>query len=67
MVEESSAALERTVHFYVGDRELAASNDMRSHEDVFRDGAQAGVFSQSMKDELVELYGTCGLVEPFNQ
>jgi hypothetical protein len=56
VVEGSFAALERTVQFYVVDRGLAKSNDMQSHEDTFEYGAQAGVFSQSTKDELVELW-----------
>lgn len=58
VVEGSFAALERTVQFYVVDRGLAASDEMQSHEDAFENGAQAGVFSQSTKDELVELWKT---------
>jgi hypothetical protein len=56
VVEGSFAALERTVQFYVVDRRLAKSDDMQSHEDTFEYGAQAGMFSQSTKDELVELW-----------
>jgi hypothetical protein len=56
VVEGSFAALERTVQFYVVDRGLAEADDMQSHEDTFDSGAQAGVFSPSTKDELVELW-----------
>lgn len=56
VVEGSFAALERTVQFYVVDQGLAESDDMQSHEDTFEYGAQAGVFAQSMKDELIELW-----------
>lgn len=56
VVEGSFAALERTVQFYVVDQGLAESNDMQSHEDTFEYGAQAGLFSQSTKNELIELW-----------
>lgn len=58
VVEGSFAALERTVQFYVVDRGLVKSDDMQSHEDAFEYGAQAGVFSQPTKDELIELWKT---------
>lgn len=56
VVEGSFAALERTVQFYVVERGLAGSDDMQSHEDTFEYGAQAGLFSQSTKNELIELW-----------
>jgi hypothetical protein len=56
VVEGSFAALERTVQFYVVDRGLAESNDLLSHEDTFDYGVQTGVFSQSTKAELIELW-----------
>jgi hypothetical protein len=56
VVEGSFAALERTVQFFVVDRGLVESDEMQSHEDTFEYGTQAGVFSQSTKDELVELW-----------
>jgi hypothetical protein len=56
VVEGSFAALERTVQFYAVDQGLAEPNDMQSHEDTFEYGAQAGLFSQSTKDELIELW-----------
>ena len=56
VVEGSFAALERTAQFYVIDRGLVESDEMQSHEDAFEYGAQAGVFSQPTKDELVELW-----------
>ena len=56
VVEGSFAALERTVQFYVVDQGLAASDDMQSHKDTFDFGAQAGVFAQSTKNELVGLW-----------
>lgn len=56
VVEGSFAALERTVQFYVVDRKIAESDEMQSHEDTFKCGAQAGVFSESTRDELVELW-----------
>ncbi|WP_094590806.1 hypothetical protein [Halorubrum sp. Hd13] len=56
VVEGSFAALERTVQFHVVDQGLVESNDMQSHEDTFEYGAQTGVFSQSTKAELVELW-----------
>lgn len=56
VVEGSFAALERTIQFYVVDRGLAEANDMQSHEDTFEYGAQAGVFSESTKNELIELW-----------
>jgi hypothetical protein len=58
VVEGSFAALERTVQFYVVERGLAGSDDMQSHEDTFKYGARAGVFSQPTKTELVELWET---------
>jgi hypothetical protein len=56
VVEGSFAALERTVQFYVVDQGLVASDEMHSHEETFEYGAQAGVFSRSTKDELIELW-----------
>lgn len=56
VVEGSFAALKRTVQFYVVDQGLAESDDMQSHEDTFEYGVQAGMFAQSMKDELIELW-----------
>ncbi|WP_311173060.1 hypothetical protein [Halobellus ordinarius] len=56
VVEGSFAALERTVQFYVVERGLAESNELLSHEDTFDYGAQAGIFSRSTKDELIELW-----------
>lgn len=56
VVEGSFTALERTVQFYVVDRDLAATNEMQSHDDAFEYAAQAGVFSHSTKDELIELW-----------
>jgi hypothetical protein len=56
VVEGSFAALERTVQFYVVDRELAETTDLLNHEDTFEYGVQAGVFSETTKDELVELW-----------
>ena len=58
VVEGSFAALERTVQFYVIERELAEIDDLMSHEDAFEYGMQAGVFSEATKDELVELWQT---------
>lgn len=58
VVEGSFAALERTVQFYVVERELAEVDDPTSHEDAFEYGMQAGVFSEATKDELVELWQT---------
>jgi len=52
VVEGSFAALERTVQFYVIDRGLAETAELMNHEY----GAQAGVFSEATKDELVELW-----------
>jgi hypothetical protein len=58
VVEGSFAALERTVQFYVVERELAEVDNLMSHEDAFEYGMQAGVFSEATKDELVELWQT---------
>jgi hypothetical protein len=56
VVEGSFTALERTIQFYVVDSGLAATPDLTTHKDTFEYGVQAGVFSESTKDELVELW-----------
>lgn len=56
VVEGSFAALERTVQFYVVERGLAEPDEMQSHEETFEYGAQAGVFSESTKEDVVELW-----------
>jgi hypothetical protein len=50
VVEGSFAALERTVQFYVVDRELAATAELLNHEDTFAYGVQAGVFSSTPRN-----------------
>jgi hypothetical protein len=56
VVEGSFAALERTVQFYVVDSGVARTGDLLDHENTFEYGVQAGVFSASTKDELVDLW-----------
>jgi hypothetical protein len=56
VVEDSFAALERTIQFYVVDSGLAATPELTTHQDTFEYGVQAGVFSESTKDELVALW-----------
>jgi hypothetical protein len=57
VIEASFVAMERTVEFRLLDRGTAEPNDLPgSHPGVYHGAAEAGVFSESMANDLADLW-----------
>lgn len=56
VVEGSFAALERTIQFYVIHQNVADADEMHSHDDTFDYAADAGLFADSTKADLIDLW-----------
>ncbi len=58
VVEGSFAAIERSVQFYAVNAGAVTSNELRNHDETFKVGAQAGLFTPETAAELITLWQT---------
>ncbi|MDZ7731181.1 MAG: hypothetical protein U5K37_10015 [Natrialbaceae archaeon] len=56
VVEASFGVIERTLQFYLLERDLLHEDEFVSHEDVYRRAAEAGLYSVEMRDKLLGLW-----------
>ncbi len=56
IVETSFAALERTIQFYLLDRELLHEDEYVNHADVYRRGRRAGLYDREFAGKLEMLW-----------
>jgi len=56
IVETSFAAIERTIQYYLLEHDLLRVDEYVNHEDVYRQGVQAGLYDQKFADKLETLW-----------
>ena len=56
IIEASFAAIERTIQFYLLEKDLLAEDDYVDHETVYERGEDAGLYGPDFRNKLITLW-----------
>lgn len=56
IIEASFSAIERTIQFYLLEKEYIDESDFVNHEDIYEGGVEVGLYGRDFKDNLLQLW-----------